>query len=355
MERTETLTAAAAPATEMGGSYVDWPAILGGTVVAAAIAGLFTTFGAALGLSTISAEPGEGSGGWWLALTGLWVIVSLIAAFMAGGYVAGRMRRRVDAASADEVTARDGINGLIVWSLATLLSGLLAISAIGTAATAVGSAVGGVAQAAGTAVGGVAQAAGATMGGLAQGAGQAVNAALPQDDSDGMLDYIADRLLRPAIGGTEAGLQGAPTPAVPADDTSDLARQAGVVLANVLRTGEILDDDRAFLVAVTADATDMTEAEVEARVDQAVTQVQEARTQAMQAIDDARAEAERIAAEAQEMAIEAAEAARKAAILSAFLLTAATLVAAAAAVAGSTWGGRHRDEGRVFAGFVYRV
>ena len=33
------------------GSYVDWPAIFAGTVVAVAIGLLLTTFGAALGLS----------------------------------------------------------------------------------------------------------------------------------------------------------------------------------------------------------------------------------------------------------------------------------------------------------------
>src|SRR5690606_30959649 len=131
-----------------------------GTVVAAALGGLFTTFGAALGLGAISAEPGEGSFSLMLVITALWVIISLIVSFAAGGYIAGRMRRRVDAASADEVQTRDGINGLVVWGLATLITGWMAASAIGTATTAVGSAVGGIAQAAGTAVGGVAQAAG---------------------------------------------------------------------------------------------------------------------------------------------------------------------------------------------------
>ena len=39
---------------------------------------------------------------------------SLVASYLAGGYIAGRMRRRVESATDDEVTARDGINGLVV-------------------------------------------------------------------------------------------------------------------------------------------------------------------------------------------------------------------------------------------------
>ena len=44
------------------GSYVDWAAILGGAVVAVALGLLATGFGAALGLTAISAQEGQGSG-----------------------------------------------------------------------------------------------------------------------------------------------------------------------------------------------------------------------------------------------------------------------------------------------------
>ncbi len=360
MERTEALTAASAPVVPLDRSYIDWPAVLGGAVVAAATAGLFTAFGAALGLATISAEPGEGSGMLWMAVTAFWIVVSLIAAFMAGGYVAGRMRRRVDSASADEVMVRDGMNGLVVWGIGTLLAGFMAASAIGTAVTAVGNvaggvaqaagaAVGGVAQAAGTAVGGVAQAAGTAVGGVAQAAGTAVAAAT---GDDGTADWLNDTLMRPMLDGATAG---APvTPATPAEDPAELSRQTGAILANVLRTGEVSDDERAFLVAATAQRTALPEAEVEARVEAAVTGAQEARATAEQALADAQAEAERLATEAQDAAIAAAEVARKSAILTAFLLTAAALIAAAAAIAGATRGGRHRDEGTVWGGFTYR-
>ena len=352
MERTETMTAASAPRREMPGAYIDWAAVLGGAVVAAAIAGLCTAFGAALGLSTISAEPGEGSFSLWLVVTALWIVVSLVLSYLAGGYVAGRMRRRVDDATADEVAARDGINGLVVWGLGMLVTAWMAAGAISGAVSAVGTA----ATAAGSAAGGIAQGAGAAVGGAVQGVAQAVGAAVPEDADEGLLDYLNSTLMRPAVDGpgqpAGAILPGAP--ATPAMDDAELARQTGVVLGNVLRTGEISEEDRVFLVAAAARRTGLTEAEAEARVDQAVTAVQEARASAEQAAADARAEAERLAQEAEDAAIAAAETARKSAILSAFLLTAAALVAGAAAVSGAVRGGRHRDEGRIWGGFSYR-
>lgn len=372
MERSEALTTSSAPLREGTGSYIDWPAILAGTVVAAALGGLFTTFGAALGLGAVSAEPGEGSFNLMMVITAFWVIVTLIVSFAAGGYIAGRMRRRIDNANADEVQTRDGINGLVVWGLATLLTGWMAASALGTATTAVGSAVGGVAQAAGTAVGGMAQAAGSTVGGVvsaagsavggvAQGIGQTATAAI---EDDGISSYLNDTLLRPALDGAANGPS--TTPRQPAMDDAELARQTGAIIANVFKTGEVSDDERAFLVAATASRTDLSEAEVEARVDQAVTAAQDARAQAEEAIATAQAQAEealaaaeaeaaRLAEEAQQAAIDAAETARKAAIMTAFLLTAAALVAAAAAIAAAVRGGLHRDEGRIFGGLSYRI
>lgn len=62
-----------------------------------------------------------------------------------------------------------------------------------------------------------------------------------------------------------------------------------------------------------------------------------------------------MAEEAKQKAIDATEDARIAAILSAFLLTAAALIAGAAAVTGAVRGGRDRDEGRMFAGLSYRL
>ena len=381
MENRDIVTEQAAPSRSLAGSYVDIPAVLGGAVIAAAFVGLFTTFGGALGLSTLSAEPGEGSISFWMILTAVWLLASIVLSFAMGGYVTGRLRRRVDQASADEVAARDGLNGLIVWGLGTLVAGWMLASAIGgaasvagqaagTVASAAGSAVGGAAQAVGSVAGGTLQAAGSAVGGAAQAVGSAVGGAAQaagSDENEGMMTYITDSLLRPALDGASTSVQNPGstfTPSRPSLDDAELSRQTGVVLGNVLRTGEISEEDKAFLIAATAQRTGLSQQEVSARVDATVQKVQETREEAARLAEEAKAEAERVMAEAKaeaerlaeeakQAAIDAAETARKGAILTAFLLTAAAISAAAAALVGGVVGGRHRDEGRLFGGFRY--
>ncbi|WP_111735347.1 hypothetical protein [Roseovarius amoyensis] len=132
-ERTETLTRASTPVAVQDGSYVDWPAILAGAVVAAGIAFVFTTFGVALGLSQISPYEGDGSALAELLAVGSWMLWTTVSSFMAGGYIAGRMRRRVDAANADEIAVRDGIHGLAVWGVALLFGAIVLGATVQTA------------------------------------------------------------------------------------------------------------------------------------------------------------------------------------------------------------------------------
>lgn len=377
MNRDNLIAEQAAPGRILPGSYVDLPAVFGGAVIAAALVGVFTTFGGALGLSAVSAVPGEGSLTFWGIITALWVVLTIIFSFATGGYVTGRLRRRLETASADEVSTRDGLNGLIVWGLGTLVAGWMVAGAIGgvasvagnvagTAVSAAGTAAGGVVSAAGSALGGTAQAVGAAVGGTAQALGAAAVSAGENTETEGVMGYITDTLLRPAMQGARSAADGGiATPQRPSMNDSELSRQVGVILANVMRTGEVTDDEKQFLVAATAQRTSMTEQEVVARVDTAVQKVQDTRAEAERLAAEAKAEAERIAAEAvaeaerlaeaaKQAAIDAAETARKSAILMAFLLTAAALAAAAASLIGSVVGGRHRDEGKVFGGFRYR-
>ena len=304
----------------MDGSYMDWPAILGGSVVAIAVGSVFAGFGAALGLSAISMEPGEGSGLLAVILSTVWIVISLVSGYAAGGYIAGRMRRRVDGASADEVTARDGMNGLVVWGVGIVVSVFL----LGAAASSTVSAVGSVA---GTAV----SAAGSAVGGAAEGVMSAAGALVPDDAAGGAMSYVSDTLLRPGPA------------SVATADAATLARETTAILGNVATTGEISDAERSYLVSAVSARTGLTDAEAGARVDQAVSAAQ-----------SARAEAGQLATEATQAAIDAAEAARIAAILTAFILAAAALVAGASGYMGAVVGGRHRDEGRMFAGFAYR-
>lgn len=353
-----------------GRGYVDWPAVFAGSVVAAGVILVLTAFAAALGLNAIEFDDEGGVSTIWLIVTGLFAVISMVAAYMLGGYVAGRMRRPVGGVKRDETTIRDGMNGLVVWGVGMLLSAILAGglisaglrtagSAAQTAIETAGSAVGGIAQGTGQIAGGIISGTGQAIGGAAQGAAQAAGPALsdmlPQGIQANPLDYITDRLLRP----------GGPTPAqtLEQDVEQNLnATQSQIVgiFANVIRTGEISDQDREWLQTQVAARTGLSESEVETRVDEAVQSVQDIRAEAQQRLDEAQAQLEEMQAEAQQAiddaqarAAEVAEQTRIAGILSAFLLAAASLVAAAASYIGAVRGGRHRDEGRVWGGLSY--
>lgn len=280
--------------------YVDWAAIFGGAAVAIAIGILATGFGAALGLTAISAHSGEGSGLLAIIMPTVWIMLSMISAYAAGGYITGRMRRHVDSALRDEVTVRDGMNGLIVWGLGIAVSAMLLGSALGTTVAAVGN---------------VAAATGNVAAQFAEG-----SVLLPDSAKRDPMEFITGNMLRP----TAVQPDTANTDAT----TADVAR----IMENLVASGEITDMDRAYLVQVTVARSGLSEPEATTRVDAAVTAAQAAR----------------------DKAIAAAETARISAILTAFFLTAISLVAGVAAYIGAVKGGRHRDEGRIFGGLAYR-
>ncbi|WP_295044262.1 hypothetical protein [uncultured Paracoccus sp.] len=362
---------------------MDWPAILSGAAIAAGTMVVFTGFTAAIGLGSVSAEPGEGLGTFASFLVGLFAFLGTLAAYGLGGYVAGRMRTPASGVADDETRARDGVHGLTVWAVGTLLGAVLTIgivsggvravgSAAGTVVEAGGSAVGGALQGAGQVAGGVVGGVGQVAGGVISGAGQAAGGALqgageaansdtlqdmlPEGLQQNPLDYVTDRLLRPEETAPDAF----------SDDA--IRSEVSGIVGTVLRTGELPDEDRDYLIRAVAARTQLSQSEVEARVDQAVTEVQDlraeaeqrledARVQAQEAIDAAQAEAQRLQAEAEQRieearqaAIDAAEAARSAAVWSAFLLAASTLIAGAVAFLAAIRGGKDRDEGRIWAG-----
>ena len=302
-------------------SYVDWPAILAGTVIATAISFLLLTFGSALGLSMTSAYEGEGMSLVWFAIAAaLWLLWVQISGFFAGGYIAGRLRRRKHDATEHESDIRDGSHGLIVWGLGILVGGLIALSGIGSAVSTATSA-------AGTAVAGVASAAGEAI------------------DPNGLM---IDRLLRagttdaaaaPEAGAAPAPEAGAapapeaPAPAAPAPATAtpasaeDSRDQIGRILVSSVVTGTLEDGDRQYLASQVAATAGIPQAEAEQRVDAMWEQAQQIEA-------DARAAADR---------------ARQIAMIAAFITAASLLISAAAAYYAATLGGNHRDKQVVFA------
>jgi len=74
-----------------------------------AVALVLLTFGSAVGLSLTSPFQGEGvSAAGFAIAVGLWFVWVQVSSFMAGGYLAGRMRRRLWIGTEHEVEVRDG-------------------------------------------------------------------------------------------------------------------------------------------------------------------------------------------------------------------------------------------------------
>ncbi len=117
-----------------GASYVEWSAVLAGTVLAASISIVLLQFGSAVGLAVTTPLRGEdwrGSAG--IVATGLWVLWTQVTASIAGGYLAGRLRAPVGNSSEHEREIRDGAHGLLVWATGTVAV-FAAVSAAGALA-----------------------------------------------------------------------------------------------------------------------------------------------------------------------------------------------------------------------------
>jgi hypothetical protein len=314
-------------------SHLDWGAVFAGAVIAAAVSFLLLTVGSALGLSFLSPREGADAPGLALAIgIALWSVLSMVTSFAAGGYVAGRMRRRAFDAVSHEVAARDAIHGLTVWALGVLVGALLTASAASHAVRA-----------------------GAEVASAAVGAGTVAAGAVASDRDTSA--YFADMLFRgaaaPATPPAPAAAAPAPAPdalgtnrspaaiAVPpappaaaAAVSPDARREAGrILLMGALREEGLSEADRAQLAGLVARETGISGQEARNRVDRVV------------------AQAEQAADAVEQRAREMADAARKAGIIAAFLTVASLLVAAAAAAAGARLGGRHRDEGTGPVGF----
>jgi hypothetical protein len=101
-------------------------------LVAAAVFFVLMTFATAIGLAVSSVSPTwrDTSVG-LVVLSGAWVVFTAIGSFALGGYIAGRIRSTWRT-NPDEVHFRDGLHGLIVWSLAVIVGAGLTLA---TAAT----------------------------------------------------------------------------------------------------------------------------------------------------------------------------------------------------------------------------
>jgi len=226
-------------------SYVDWPAIIAGIVLATAISVVLISFGSAVGLNFLDFGYGTGVNPIVVGIVAAsWFLWVQISSFMAGGYLTGRLRRRHFDASEDESDLRDGAHGLLVWGGAALLGTMIAVGGIGAVAS--------------------------TAGNIAA---TATNAAEGPADALDPNAYFVDTMFR----------SNQPVEAMVAREeaTRIFARAA-------LDDGTFADADRAYLANIVAANTGIAPAEAQTRVEQAIANVEAARQEAIEAARIAR-------------------------------------------------------------------
>jgi hypothetical protein len=200
-------------------AYVDWGAVIAGAVIAAAISLVLLTFGSAIGLSMASPYEGAGASKALFAIAlGLWVVWVIVSSNLAGGYVVGRMRRRIGDATEHESDVRDGTHGIAMWGLGVLIAAVLAMAGVS---------------------------------GVVAGGAKLASAAGGSDATA----YTVDSLFR-ATGQQPAG--GA--------ETFAAKREATRILAQGTAGRPIADADKAYLGRLVAARTGLSQAEAEQRV-----------------------------------------------------------------------------------------
>jgi hypothetical protein len=200
------------------------------------------SFGAAFGLSMASPVSGEGVSLRWITIAGgIWMIWTAVSSFAAGGYLTGRLRRRLGDANEDEVEARDGAHGVVVWAVGAVFGGFLAVSGVTGTLSAVG--------------GGAATAL------------EAANTQLADTTA-----YTSSTLLR---GDATQGSTAAKA-------------EVAAILANGITAGDISDADRQYLTNVVVAETQLDPAAAQTRVDTAINDGLAARAETIEAIDQTR-------------------------------------------------------------------
>ena len=266
-----------------GTSYVEWGAVFAGALAASAISFVLLTAGAAIGLSLVSPYESESYGRLAASVAVFWAIAVPILALLVGGYIAGRMRSAWEASASDEVQFRDGIHGLLVWSLSIVAGGLLAFLAASTAAH----------------------------------TGAQVAATATRDRGSVVAPAVDDLFgasVAPA-GPAPAGESQGATPAGRAAVIDSDARAAvSRTLVAAAAAGQLSPSRKQTLARIVAERTGLPQAEAEKRVDQAYADAKEA-----------------------------LETARKATVLSALGTVTALLVGLLAAWYAAQRGGHHRD------------
>ena len=134
---------------------MSWSAIIAGTLTALVSQLVLNLLGIGIGLSTVDATGGGASAKAFSIGAGLWIVVTAIATYAVGGYVAGRLAGK-------PLRSTAGYHGLVTWALSTVVVIVLLTSAVGSI------------------VGGTLSTVAGTLGGAGHGAANALQAIAPQ-------------------------------------------------------------------------------------------------------------------------------------------------------------------------------
>lgn len=225
------------PNLESSTSGIQWASVLGGAAAAAAISLILIPLGTALGFSSFSVfSANEMSAVTFGAGWAIWLVIMQWVSSGFGGYISGRLRVKWADLHSDEVFFRDTAHGFLAWAIATIVTITLVVCAsLNTVHAGVE-------------------------------AGSTVAAGAANNDR---LAYYADSLYRGATG----------------PDTN--TAEAGRILANEF-SGNVSAQDRAYLTGLVASRTGVSQAEAQARVNNAVAQINDAKAKAAEAAETAR-------------------------------------------------------------------
>jgi hypothetical protein len=216
-------------------TYLHWSPIFAGAIVAAAVSFVLLSFGLGIGLGVASPSSSWRDTSSVLALLGgLWLLLTSLAAFGLGGYLAGGLREAWSTAPPDAVEFRDGIHGVLVWGLAILMGALLTLSAPRMIA------------------------------------GRADLTTPTGATAEPLLAFELDRLFRSDRSATELG-----------NDSdiraqSEIRAQAARIITTAVGRKGMEQDDRDYLVRLVQARTGLAQPEAEHRVDQAIGQAKDA-------------------------------------------------------------------------------
>ena len=111
------------------GPAISWGAVIAGAVAAAALSLVLLAIGTAFGLSAISAwDTGEAAKD-AAAAVGIGAIIFLLVVHGVssgfGGYIAGRLRKKLTGVRGDETYFRDTAHGMLVWALSAVVGAVI--------------------------------------------------------------------------------------------------------------------------------------------------------------------------------------------------------------------------------------